>query len=107
MLVTRLVTDKSPLASKILKSSKIFKLLGIEIHADKQVHGYSGGTKVVFFVSTYFTQIFSENFLLGLLSLGSHHCSCSMSHHAVLILVHVENYGMLFQMLKKSVLQCY
>ena len=98
----------TPLSSKILKSSKIFKLLGIEIHADKQVHGYSGGTKVgFFFVSTYFTQIFSENFLLGLLSLGSHHCLCSMSHHAVLILVHVENYGMLFQMLKKSVLQCY
>ena len=29
-------------------SSKILKLLGIEIHAEKQVQGYSGGTKVSF-----------------------------------------------------------
>ena len=31
-------------------SSKILKLLGIEIHAEKQVQGYSGGTKVSFLI---------------------------------------------------------
>ena len=51
--------------------------------------------------------VFSENFLLALPLLAFHRYLCSMSHHVVLIPVLAENYGMLFQMLKKLVLQCF